>query len=476
MKNDALTTNGELTNLTTQSKLVDLFFAIGSMRGRSEEVIKLFIPAYAENKLDALRVLFYSRDIRGGQGERQIFRDVIKYLAINDAEVIRKNINLFSEFGTYEDLYCLENTPLEADMVNLYRDQLIADSKNEDVNISLAGKWAASEGCKKWPTMPFKLMKQLGLRPKQYRKMLSSLREKLNVVEKKMCANNWEGINFNFTPSVAAKNYKDAFKNHQPERWGQYVAALVKGEAKVNAGAIFPHDIIKSLIVDQNKNHEFIEQQWKALPNFLSASTERIMTVCDTSGSMTFKPYGDGLRPLDICVSLGIYLSERMPGPFKNSIITFSTEPEIQLLKSTSLLGRVEELLQSKWQGTTNIEKTFKLILNWGIDNNISEELMPTTIVILSDMQFDKCTSGKNAHQTMKALYEKAGYKTPKIVFWNLNPTIGNNPVSYTENGTALVSGFSPTILRAIFAGENYTPLSVVRTVIDSQRYANVTI
>lgn len=460
--NVTLTDNGMVTNNTTLNKCVDLFFSIGSMRGKSKDkVVKIFEEAFNENPLVASKVLFWARDVRGGSGERKVFRDVISHLTTNSPQTVRKNIALIPEFGRWDDVLVLFGTELEDDMYSLIRTSLT----NGD---GLCAKWMPRKGI-----IANGLRKLFKFTPKQYRKMLVVL---TNVVETKMCARDWESIDYSKLPSLASSRYQKSFKRNDFIRYEEYKTALVDGTAKVNAGAVYPYDIIKSM--NMGGDDVVNDKQWESLPNWMEGSEEKILPVVDVSGSMDCEVGGNpNLTCMDIAISLGMYISERNSGNFKDAFITFSENPELQYLRG-SLKSRLDQLRNAEWGMSTNLEKVFNLILTQAKNNNITEEFMPTKILILSDMQFNQANrrDSLGAQSMIEEMYSEAGYKVPDIIYWNLNAKGGNFPVEFDKNGTALVSGFSPSILKSILGGKNMTPESILMETINDIRYSLVTI
>ena len=469
-KEDKRTSNGMKTNSTSLKNCVDLFFQIGASREWSEsEIVSAFTKAYSEDPLTAMRILFYNRDVLQGQGERRTFRIIIKHLAQNYTNSARKNLHLISEFGRWDDLLMFVGTELEKEAFELIKKALI-DGENK-----LAGKWMPREKSKTYKGVANKLRKHMGLNAKDYRKLLVNL---TTVVEQQMCSKDWSNIKYSAVPSIAMKNYRTAFYKNDEEGIKTYIEKLEKGEEKISAKAIFPHDIVKPLIsgwdnaqAESDSEIKLLEEQWKALPNFMEESTENIIPVCDVSGSM----YG---LPMEVCIALGLYISERTEGAFKDTFITFSSTPKIQQIKSKRLSEKVNELKRADWDTSTNLEATFRLILDKAVKFNVPQEQLPSTMLILSDMQFNECTKEPNdsAYEMIENQYKEAGYKMPKIVFWNLSAGVGNHPVRFNEKGTAMVSGFSPSILKALLAGGTFTPEGIMFEVIEKERYGVITV
>lgn len=460
-ENVTLTENGMVTNPTTLNKCVDLFFSIGAMRGKSKDkVVSLFNEAYKENPLMAAKLLFWSRDVRSGAGERQIFRDIVTHLTTTSPQTVRKNIGLIPEFGRWDDVLVLVGTELEDDMFILIKDSLT----NGD---ALCAKWMPRKG-----DVANRLRKLFRFTPKEYRKMLVNL---TNVVESKMCAKDWESIDYSKLPSLASSRYQKSFVKNDTERYDEYKKALIDGTAKVNAGAVYPYDIIKS--INQGGDTVVSEKQWESLPNWMEDSNERILPVVDVSGSMCCPAGGnDNLTCMDVAISLGMYISERNEGNFKDAFVTFSNNPQLQYLTG-GLKERLNKLRRSDWGMSTDLEAVFNLILNQAKTYNIPQDKMPTKIMILSDMQFNQATRSDLGSQSMiESMYEVAGYKKPDIIYWNLNARGSNFPVEFNKNGTALVSGFSPSILKPLLSGKNMTPESIMMDTVNDERYSLITI
>jgi hypothetical protein len=464
---DIVTENGMATNSTSLNACVDLFFNIGAMRGQDKErLLRTFSLAFNEDPKRAMKLLFWARDVRGGAGERQVFKDIIVYLAENHDLVLKPNLHLISEYGRWDDLLALVGTYLENDAFTLISDALI----NEN---GLCAKWMPRKG-----VVAEKLRKFTGMSPKQYRKSLVGL---TNVVETKMCAGEWDSIEFGKLPSVASARYQKAFGKNAYESYSAYIASLVKGEATINAGAVYPYDVTKSL---KHGNATVANEQWKALPNYLEGANDMILPVVDVSGSMETSAGGSKtVTCMDVAISLGLYISERNEGPFKDAFITFSSTPQLQVL-SGSLKDRYTQMSNSDWGMSTDLEATFKLILDQATKHKLSQDEMPNKILILSDMEFNQATGSRGwrneaswnptAQQVINDMYESSGYKMPQIVYWNIQSRNGGVPVAFDTEGTALISGFSPAIMTSLLGGDIESPQQIMDKTILSERYSPI--
>ena len=459
---EARTTNGMKARKSTANACVDLFFKAGAMRGKN--ITATFAAAFVENKEVALRIAAWLRDVRGGAGERELFRSILKYLEKNDPASAEALVRKVPELGRWDDLFVFESKDLKRVAYTILGDAL--RERN-----GLAAKWTPRKG-----PIALELREFFGMSPKFYRK---SLVEMTKVVESQMCANTWDEINFSHVPSVAASRYKKAFNRHTPA-YAAYVQSLVKGdnpEVKVNASAVYPYDVLKGRInsygVKFDKTElDLIQKQWEALPNFVGDAS--ILPLVDVSGSMSC-PAGQNskLTCLEVAVSLGLYLADKNKGKFKDTFLTFSGSPELLHLKG-NINQKIDQMVKSKWAMDTNLHKALDKILKTAVDAGVPQEEMPKMLLILSDMQFNTCvTFDDSAMQMIQRKYESAGYEVPKLVFWNLNSK-DNAPVKFDESGTALVSGFSPAIVKPLLSGnlEKFTPEAVMLETIMQDRYA----
>ena len=457
VNNNATTANGAATIKSSNNSLVDLFFIIGASRGK--DIRETFRKAYAADKTLATRILLWARDARGGAGERQTFIDLTKYLAGFDKNLASRVLIRVPELGRWKDLVSFFDTDLKDEAMSLIAVALA----NGD---GLCAKWMPRKG-----PQAAMLRRFLELDARSYRKLLVSM---TNVVESKMCAKDWNSIEFGKLPSLASARYQKAFGRNAGEAYTAYINALEKGEAKINAGAVYPYDVLKSVT---SGNQAVANAQWKALPDYCEGSTENVLPVIDVSGSMGVSAGGSSVTCMDVAISLGLYISEHMHGKFKDQFISFSQTPRMHQV-SGSLSERIRQIRRADWGYNTNLQAVFDLVLSSAVKNRVSESEMPTKILILSDMEFDtacgRSSYSRNSptnYQEIDRKYAESGYKRPDIVFWNLNAREGNCPVTAGEAGTALVSGFSPSLMRSILSGKNVTPFDIMMETIGKERY-----
>ena len=457
---EARTTNGMKARKSTSNAVVDLFFKIGASRGKN--IIPDFVAALVEDKNLALRIALWTRDVRGGAGERQLFREILVHLEKTDIDAAKALLARVPELGRWDDIFVFQTDEMKKAAYTMLGDALRAGN-------GLAAKWTPRKG-----QVAREMREFYGMSPKQYRKTLVGLTK---VVETQMCSQDWDNINFSHVPSIAAARYKKAFFRHTP-KFAEYVNALVKGDpsVKVNAGAIFPYDVLKGINTYSNNynstelNH--IVAQWEALPNYVGDAN--ILPMVDVSGSMTCSAGGKGTTTcMDVAVSLGLYLADKNTCKFKDTFLTFSDNPVLMTLKG-NVVQKMNQMVKSEWSMGTNLHAAFSKILDVAVKNEVPQAEMPEMLLILSDMQFNQCVRYDNsAMEMIQRKYTAAGYTVPQIVFWNLNSN-DNVPVKADETGVALVSGFSPAIVKALLSANmgDFTPQGIMMETIMNDRYS----
>lgn len=357
--------------------------------------------------------------------------------------------------------------------------------KDINMSISLLAKWLPSENASSNKTKQYaKIIRQgLGMSSKDYRKMLSKMRKYIDVVECKMSAKQWNEINYEAVPSRANLIYNGAFLRNDEERRREYLGKLEKGEVKINAGTLYPHDIAHKYMSGGSgwwsgyslKSYDAtLEGLWKALPDTVKGA-ENTIVVADGSGSMTCNVGNNtGVTALDVANALAIYFAERSSGEFKDKYITFSHRPQlVDFSKAKSLRDKLQIALSHNEVADTNIEATFDLILRTAINNNMSQEDMPKNILIISDMEFNNAVyrrPDETLFTTIANKYAEHGYKLPRLVFWNVNSRTGTIPVKENELGVALVSGFSVNIVNMVMSNK-LDPYECLLDVLNTERY-----
>jgi len=494
--NVSITENGMVGFRTTGKELLDLNFAVASLRKMTDaEVAKRFMKVFAEDEILAMKWLFYARDVRGGLGERRLFRVVLENLIETNPARVIPIINLISEYGRYDDLWCLLDNKRSAEVIYKIIDQQLKqdwDNMNAGNSISLIAKWMPSINTSSAKTKGYgkKLCKALHITEREYRKALSKLRKYLDVVEVKMSDKNWSEIKYEAVPSRANLIYNNAFLRNDETRRREYLNKLEKGETKINASTLFPHDVVHKYMGNGGwysrlgAKDATIEALWKALPDMVNGCDNTIV-VADGSGSMTctVDPHSN-VTALDVANALAIYFAEHSSGGFKDKYITFSHNPQfVDFSKAKSLHDKLQIAFAHNEVADTNIEKVFDLILTTAINNHMHQEELPKNILIISDMEFNSCArcgNGRYGSNPDKRLfdviakrYADAGYQIPRLVFWNVNSRTGTIPVKENELGVALVSGFSVNVAKMVMSGKT-DPYECLLETLNSERYAPV--
>lgn len=491
--NGTETENGCAAYKSTLSACLDLFFNACSCRRDPAQAGSLVLDAYKEDKLACLRLLFYIRDIRGGQGEREVFRagmkEIIKFAPCDVTHLMK----LVPEFGRWDDLFALYgidkliDTEIKLVVLDQTGKDLIAWHEDKPYDISLIWKWLPSENAssKSTSALAKKIRKEIfGLDSKSYRKQLSKMRKILKIVERDISAKEYKNINYSNLPSKAAQKYKQAFIRNDCVRYSEYIEKLTNAvrsgtnDVKINTATLYPYDILRPLVnaacsyrdIDVGENEiKLLDATWKSQKDYFSgsASHENWLTVADVSGSMTCAK----MLPMCASVSLAMYTAEHNTGIFADKFITFSARPEfVQIDKNWTIQQKVKHIMSSDWGMNTDLEAVFELILSAARRYNVHPKDMPNHLLIISDMQFDECTRG-TALDTIRQKYALYGYELPKVIFWNVAGNYkANVPAMKNDNGVILFSGYKPGMFEQMVSGT--TPLEFMLSVVNSERYS----
>lgn len=476
------TENGAIGYSTTQNPLLDMNYKIPSYRSSSEEtIVDDFIMAFHHDKVLSLKWLFFARDVRGGLGERRLFRVIVEWVANAYPQYVLPLISLIPEYGRWDDLFCLLNTKCECAAMKEILNQFYVDVQHASQRkpVSLLGKWLPSENASSSETrkLAHRIRKALSMSPRRYRKHLSMLRKQINIVESKMSSNDWNTINYESVPSKAGLIYKDAFMRHDEERYDQYLQNVKDGNATIHAGVLYPHEIVHRYMSHLIGGHDTtLELMWKALPDVVQGETNTIV-VKDGSASMESRVSGS-TTTMEVANALAIYFAERCEGEFKNKFISFSENPRlIDIGNGEDLKSKLELTCAYDEAANTDIAKVFTLILHTAVNAGMKQKDMPSTVLIISDMEFDYMTA-ENYHTSqsrtlfgmIKSRYEECGYKLPRLVFWNVNSRTNTIPVVENDLGVVLVSGFSTNIVKMVLSGKT-DPWETLCDTLNSSRY-----
>lgn len=470
------THNGAVAYKSTLNSVVDLFAQIGAMRNRNaKDKIMLFENAFAEDKELSMKILFYIRDCRGGQGERQTFRDIYTHLTNLAPEIAIANIDNIVEFGRYDDLvYIAYNSTNKkfVDAVITYIQIALNLDMKFDKNPTLLAKWLPSINTSNHITVKQAkwLADKLKISHKEYRKTLSTLRKRINIIENNLREKKYDKINYSNVPSLAMNKYRSAFYRNDEERFSDYIDEVKSGKQQIKAQTLYPYDVVRAYLSEYSIN-DVLEQQWKALPDYLNGAECKSLVVSDVSGSMM------GL-PMYVSISLALYISERLNGEFKNKFITFSEKPNFVTLKENeSLYNKIKKIYNADWGYNTDIKKVFELILNVAKKYELQQKDLPENIIVVTDMNFDVGSghhcSNKTLFDVIKKEFKKSGYKLPKLIWWNVNAVNEAFPMKADEN-CQYVSGASPSIMKAILNGQMLSPIDLIKSAVLIERYKNI--
>ncbi len=483
------TLNGAKTHGSTGDACLDFFAVAGGMRYRRPlDQINLFDRAYIETPDLAMKLLFHLRDIRGGMGERKLFRTLLRHVAFTWPESARKNVSYIAEFGRWDDLLCLLKTPAEKEAVKVIRKQLAEDKEalerrqagEEDAHISLLAKWLPSDNASSPRTRrtAARLINALGMKQGEYRTLVTALRARIGLVERSLTARHPEKINYEAVPAQAMLKYRSAFIKNDSNRFTEYLLGVGSGEKRMHTETLFPYEVLRPFFKDNYfqafpEGTDVLEQLWKLLPG--AVGDANAISVVDTSGSMYCSWNTKGPVPALISQAMGLYCAERCRGIFHNHLITFESTPHLAEIHGASLRDKLRYISTLSWGGSTNLEAVFNLILETAVKYEVPQEELPKVIYIFSDMEFNCCmrNADKTVYENARELFEAFGYQMPAVVFHNVNSWQMQTPVTAHTRGTALSSGAATHTMSYKFDG-NITPMAHMLRVLGSNRYAMI--
>ena len=492
------TENNAISHKTTLNAVYDLFAFGGAYRNRSDEdCILLFKKAYEQDPVLALRCLFYIRDVRGGLGERRFFRVCYNWLAKNDKETAFRNLDLIPTYGRWDDLYCLFKTPIAADAYDFMHAQLNKDivslSENSKEGVSLLAKWLKSENTSSIETryLASKTRKAFGLSRVKYRKILTQLRNRINIVETLMSSNRWDEINFAKIPSKAGLIYKNAFAHNDwtKERYAEFIE---NKDSKVHAATLYPYEIVKQVTSNikyqgwglydfdlklDEVTRAAINKYWANQTDYLQGKECKTLCVVDTSSSMDAS-YNTKVKPIDVAISLGMYCAERISGEFKNYFISFSSRPQLIEVEGVDFCDKVKRIYEQNLCENTNLTAVFDMLMEMYITGQVEAAEMPDQLVVISDMEIDRGSSWRDEWRrrtemgTIRQQWENAGLQMPRLVYWNVAARHNLILDDAQDDSVTFVSGCSPVIFQSILEGKS--GIEVMLSKLNSDRYKDI--
>lgn len=471
------TENGAVTYRTSGSEVLDLFATIGALRhADQEEIEQRFLRAYAEDPDLAMKCLFYARDIRGGLGERRVFRVILNWLARNRPGSVVRNMAFIGEMGRFDDVLCLLDTPCASIALAYVAEVLQRDREamEKGEQVSLLGKWLPSVNASSAETVRLakRVARALNMNDAQYRRTLTALRGQIRILENSLRERDYT-FDYGKQPSRALFRYRKAFQRNDGERYQAFLTRVAEGKAVLRTGALAPYEIIRPILAGSlsEEGRKSLDVTWNAQEDFTGG--ENALVVIDGSGSM----YGGGEpRPAEVALSLGIYFAEHNTGLFRNHFITFSTHPRLVEIRGADILEKVMYCSSFNEVADTNLEAVFELLLDTAVKNHAAQEDLPVRLYIISDMEFNSCVrdGSRTNFENAKMRYAQHGYRLPEVVFWNVQSRNSQQPVKKNEQGVTLVSGCTPRIF-SMLAGRILDPYHFMLEVLRSERYGKIT-
>ena len=462
--NSTTTLNGAVSNKSSLNKSLDLF-SMGATTDNSNKE-KLILEALVSNPTEAIKVVFYLRDCRGGQGNKDSLRILNKIILTKLASYddfmsgYYKLLPYIPEIGSWKDVYQLYGSN---EILNAFILEFVAQ------NIPTNGL------CAKWFPRQSHFHKDFA---KYTEKSIGEIRRAVaantKVVESAMCSGQWHEINYSHVPSVAFKKYTKAFKRNDSSRFEDFLNKAVAGEVKVNASVLYPHDIVRQVRFGGSTIVKAGNAQWLNLPNYMTTPMN-ILPIIDVSGSMTCSVPGTTVSALDVSIGLGLYFSEHNHGEYKDVWLNFSERPSVQKLSGSTLHERISKMDTRDWSMSTNIQAVFDLIIK---TSAATPQNCPKILLIISDMEFNSCGSRSTNYELAKSKFAAAGMEVPLIIFWRVNVLSANQPVTMHDTNTMLINGFSPAIMKLVCEMNieelnNITPYNLMLKAISKYNYVD---
>jgi hypothetical protein len=472
------TENGALTNNNFSNKERDnvfmtLFFH--TIRKMEIETYKKTLSVcFCKDKVKTMILLFNIRDVRGGKGERDLFREGFRHLMpFLDSHIVIDLLKLVPDYGRYDDMIVLNNS----DMFEYIFELIKKDKKDmkDGKGISLLAKWMPSEKSKLDKELNFvtKFCKVNKLSMKEYRVMLSELRSYLNIVEKLISTRRWSDIDYDKVPSCAMNNLKKAFEKHDKIGFMDYIEKLKNNEVKINVKQLFPHTLSKQAM--KNNSTDILNEQWRALVTETKKQTKTWMRdfvcVADVSGSMECGE-SNSVTPIQVSIGLSLLISEVSKPPFDNKLITFSERPTWHTVnEKKTFYQKVNALKSADWGMSTDLYSVFKLILDVAVKSKLKSKDIPG-LIIISDMQFNQADKNNKTNlEKSKELFNQHELSLPTIIFWNVSQKCLDFPATDKDQNVGLVSGFSPSIMKCFMEYGEINPNKLIDSVVKDKRY-----
>lgn len=414
-------------------KLLDLYNEILNSISDDRLLEKnLLKESLDEDYISTIKLLFYTRDIEYGLGRRDVFRDAIRYTALNYSEKLKDYIYLIPKYGRWDDLYSLFDTPCEEDVINIFKEQINKDIESDSP--SNLGKWLKSINTSSEASRELarKTAKGLNLSYSEYRKLTSELRKKIGVVEQKISNNEWDKIKYGDVPALAYKKYKEAFIKNDYERFQDY-----ENISKINRSTNFDiknnNDTISfinylRILLDIDYKGEESSKYEEELINFIKSMDIQSGNWI-TALSISKSDLSNQSNYLIESLYFSLYYLYNNTGLFKDYIMKTSKPCNFKKIKTDDMLEKIKEIISNSISDYINIESILDLILLAAIKHGIDDENLPAGVLIIVD-DIDKikvaniCSEREKEHFGYDKLQEKwrsAGYTVPEIKILELN-------------------------------------------------------
>jgi len=459
MANHAIGIKGSDVYNSTTNKVLDLSIMLN--RGLAAVEIRTAIDAIVaagdKGQLeDAFVLLFQTRDVRGGKGERDLFQHLWASLAACRQDLAVAVLDLVPEYGCWQDLLQMATGPLQSKVYNLMLNRLKRDEKAladyeatlatlnakdaefsplsgtsprpQYPKLSLVAKWLPREHSNKADdrahasALAFQLNPTSRTPKAEYRKRVAAVNKALGTLEITLCGGKWSSIEPAKVPGRALKQYRAAFLN-QPvkgihgrkvastnsdrlacaEHFATHFSKAARGEAKVNgADTVFPHELVKQVLEHGGTYDHYYGDTGPALTqeerDGIEAQWRAIWDKVRTSGSLgrtlAMSDFSGSMSgdPMNVSMALGLGIAECNTGVFKDHLLTFDSTPTLHKFTSTSFVERVNEVRHLAQGTSTDFQAAYNLVLAHLKTHAVPPGQEPTDLIVLTDMGFDAAT------------------------------------------------------------------------------------
>lgn len=437
-----------------------------------EEIIENFRRIFYSGTSYSIKLLFFIRDKVNGLGERRVFRVLLNYLGNEHPKYIENNLTLIPKYGRWDDLYSLFNTKVEDAVIDLFRNQIQIDINSNKP--STLGKWLKSENTSSKESRSFgnKTRRLLGYSPKEYRRLLSSLRRKIDIVETNISRREYSKINYENLTELNIKKYKKAFLKNDKADYEKF-----KLENPKKTFIFKSLENIISIIREtlNNPGINSIEDMYlKNLEYLIDKNIKDLNTFEDTLiiNGIEGELIQNKNRYFDILISTILLYNKLNLNSFKNYYMSFKNNPKFNKLTSTDYIGNIKSISKNNINYNMDLNSALDLLLFTSIKKNLKPEAIPKSIMFIYNKSEDM------SFNDLKFISEKwinSGFEMPKIKLWNLKDLSSKFSISYKDN-MVVINGYNKYIWKYILESREVKNSNIIIDKFNNIQYTDLII